>query len=55
MKWTFRITGPGVNVDERSERAILIRLRFFRVFGDPVPEDTSTQDSPDFTEILIRH
>jgi len=30
---TFRITGPGFDVDERSERATLFRLRFIRLFA----------------------
>jgi hypothetical protein len=29
---TFRITGRGVDVDERSERATLFPLRFIRLF-----------------------
>jgi hypothetical protein len=30
---TFRITGPGVDVNERSEPARLFRLRFIRLLS----------------------
>jgi len=30
---TTRITGPGVDVDERSERETLFRLRFIRLIS----------------------